>query len=96
MDVGILLSDQSAGYAFERIDEFGDTNFRRIIDEEVYMIHFAFEFNEFGFKIATDFRKNNFQGIQMFGVKAVSAVFCDKDKVDMHEKSTMSTAANFT
>ena len=75
---------QSAiGYAFEAIDQFGEANFWRIVDEQMTVVVFTIAFNQLRFKVVADLGKDMPQVLHGEAGENVAPVFGDKYPMDM-------------
>jgi len=54
----MLFSQKPGGNSFETIDQFRDSDLRRVIDKQMHMVVFAVELNEVGVKVPADVHEN--------------------------------------
>jgi len=91
----ILFAYHPARNTFETIDQRRYGNLWRVIDQQVNMIIFAIELNEFRLKVSANAGENLVQFIQYVFGKDITPIFCDKDQVYMKIKNTVSSCAYF-
>ena len=52
--VGSFLSQHSAGYTLERVDQIGYSDLRRILDQQVDVVVFSVHLDKFSFKVGAN------------------------------------------
>ena len=89
------LSEHPGGNTLEAVDQFGELDLRRVIDQNVNVVVFTFERSEFNIEVVADFLHHFFENVQSFAGKDPFAVFGHKDQVRVNGKNTVPACSNF-
>src|SRR5579859_2414207 len=82
-DVRALLAKQATGNTLEAVHERGDSQLRRILNEQVHMVVFAVHFHERSLRIRTDLGEDAAQDVERTRVEHTAAIFCYEDQMYM-------------
>jgi hypothetical protein len=88
----MLFSQKPGGNSFETIDQFRDSDLRRVIDKQMHMVVFAVELNEVGVKVPADVHEIPLIESSIF-CKHRTPVFVTKTKCAW-DKDTMSSGSD--
>ena len=87
------LPHETAGYAFEAVDEHRDGDLRRIVHQQMDMIVLAVDLDQFRFEVGAD-RCEDIAHVVEHGIgEDVAAVFGHEDQMDVHGENAVSSMA---
>ena len=87
----LFFPNHAAANALQTINQFGNTNFWWVVNQQMYMVIFAVKFHQFSFKAFAYFNENRSHEIKGFFCEHAASVFCYKDQMNMKIKNTVST-----
>ncbi len=91
---GELLADVVRGHALEAVDQRGDRQLGRIVDEQVDVVLFAVELAQLGAEAAGDVSHDLFASGEHRVVEHVPPVLRDEDQMNMQVGHYRATSAN--
>ncbi len=95
LDAGVIfLANHPAGHALEAVHQSRYRHLGWVVHQQVNVIVFAIELNQFRLKVCANAFKDLAQVVNhLFGEDA-TAVFGHKDQMHMHQENTVSTVSN--
>jgi len=82
--VGSFLSQHSAGYTLERVDQIGYSDLRRILDQQVDVVVFSVHLDKFSLKVRANPGEQYTKSVDGVSVKYSGSILCDEDQMDVH------------
>ena len=92
-NLGSSFPQQATGYALEAVDQLGEGDLRRVVDEQVDVIVLAAALDQLRLEVAAHLGKDAVQVADGEVGQHVSAVFGDKDQMDMQHVDDMPACA---
>ena len=82
---GVIPSQHPSRDAFERVDQPGELDGRRVLDQHVYVVVFAVELHQGDSEVGSHFGHDCLGGGQECGVEHPSAIFGGNDQMGMKQ-----------
>jgi hypothetical protein len=83
---GVIPSQHPSRDALERVDQPGELDGRRVLDQQVYVVVFAVELHQGDSEVGAHFGHGCLGGGQECGVEHPSAIFGGKDQMGMKQR----------
>src|SRR5690606_10362386 len=94
LDVGPFLAQQATGHTLEAVNEVGNGDLGRVLDQQMHVIVFAIHLDQFSLEIGADLGEDGAQPVDSISIEHSAAILRYKDQMDMHLKNAVSSMPN--